>query len=240
MQTLQAALKVDAHWSTEHLQKSLDDRQESLDAKNQFEMSRTEESARIILTGVLGDSGPLEAIQDFSHRLLELCGNPGTNEVTLKWLRADGRHYNSLTYKKLERSCGLKIDATESLRKKWINHKVRELMGLVGLVPKEHFRCILKMIAHRSRFLIVDHNELLRSVAQCAAMRDHVGTGTNSVYRLKQAIKALLLVLKGLLLQPNIKLLFPKKEQEEVVPSRVFEVNFRITQKRNMRGMCSY
>ena len=92
--------------------------QESLDTMKQLDMSRKEEIALVILTGVLGDSGLSEATQDFSHRVLELSGNPGTNEVTLKWLRADGWHYNSLRYKKLERLYELKIEATESLRKK--------------------------------------------------------------------------------------------------------------------------
>ena len=63
------------------------------------------------------------------------------------------------------------------------------------------------MIAHISGFLIVDHNELLLSVAQHVAVSDHVGTDTNSIYQLKQAIEALLPVLKGLLLLPNIELL---------------------------------
>ena len=111
MDTLQSALDIDVDRAMEHLQ-------EFLHAMKQLDMPRTEESVLVILTGVLGDSGPSEVIQYFSHRVLGLCGDLGTNEVTLKWLRADGWHYNSLRYKKLERLYELKIEATESLRKK--------------------------------------------------------------------------------------------------------------------------
>ena len=128
-------------------------------------MSRTEASALVILMGVCGDSGLSEVIQNFSHRVLELYGDLGTNEIILKWLRAGGRHYNSLRYKELDRSRELKIDAKESSRKKLVNRKARELMGLVGPVSKEHFGCILKIIAHRSGFLSVDHDELVLYVA---------------------------------------------------------------------------
>ena len=208
---MQAALDIDADQATEHLQ-------EFLHAMKQLDMPRTEESVLVILTGVLGDSGPSEVIQYFSHRVLGLCGDLGTNEVTLKWLRADGWHYSSSTYKKLERLHELKIDATESFCKKWINRKVRELMGLVGSVSKEHFGCILKMIVHHSGFLIVDHDKLLLSVVQCVVVRDHVGTGTNGMYRPKQGTKAPLPVLKGLLLLSNIKFLVLKKEKRRNCP----------------------
>ena len=58
-------------------------------------------------------------------------------------------------------------------------------MALVESVSKDHFGRILKMIAYRSGFLIVDHNEVLLSVTQFVTLRDHVGTGTNGIYRMK-------------------------------------------------------
>ena len=58
--TLQAALDHDAD--------VLDDTKKQLDdAKRQLDMSRTGASALVILTRVLKDSGPSEAITDFSH-----------------------------------------------------------------------------------------------------------------------------------------------------------------------------
>ena len=77
-------------------------------------------------------------------------------------------------------------------------------MALVAHISKKHFGLVLNMIAHRSGLLIVDHCELLLSVAQCVVLRDHVGTGTNGLYQLKQALEALLPILKGLLLPSNI------------------------------------
>ena len=60
-----------------------------------------------------------------------------------------------------------------------INREVRELIGLVGPVLKEYSGCIIKIIAHCSGFLTMDHDELLISIAQCVAVTDHVGTDAN-------------------------------------------------------------
>ena len=54
VQTLQAALDVDADRAMEHLQESLDARQESLNARKQLGMTKIEENAPVILMGVLG------------------------------------------------------------------------------------------------------------------------------------------------------------------------------------------
>ena len=125
-------------------------------------------------------------------------------------------------------------------RKKWVWRKARDLIDLVGSVSKEHFGSILKMIGHRSGFIIADHGELMLSVAQCVAIRDHIGTGSNGLYRLKQGLEALVPVLKGLLIPSNIRNKMTLKEREGVVPSRVVEVNCTITRKGNRRGMCTY
>ena len=110
----------------------------------------------------------------------------------------------------------------------------------MGSVSKEHFGSILKMIRHSSCFIVVDQRELMLSVAQCVVIGDHIGTGSNGLYRLKQALEALLPVLKGLLIPPNIRNKMTIKEPEGVVPSRVAEVNNTITQKGNRRGLCTY
>ena len=95
-----------------------------------------------------------------------------------------GWHYNTSKFEKPKSARELKQNTMEKSCKTWINGKAHELMGLVGLVSKEHFVCILKMIVHRSGLLIVDHDEILLSDTQCVAVRDHVGTGTNGTYQL--------------------------------------------------------
>ena len=66
-----------------------------------------------------------------------------------------------MRYMKLKGPGLLKPDALESARKRWVTRKAGKLMARVAHVLKEHFGRILKMIAHRSGFLIVDHGELL-------------------------------------------------------------------------------
>ena len=114
------------------------------------------------------------------------------------------------------------------------------MIDLVGSVLKDHFGHILKMIGYRSGFLIVDHGQLLLSVPQYVAIRDHIGTDSNGLYQLKQALEGLLLVLKDLLIPPNIRNKVLEKEREGVVPSWVVEVNCTITRKCNRRGMYTH
>ena len=114
------------------------------------------------------------------------------------------------------------------------------MIDLVGSVLKDHFGHILKMIGYRSGFLIVDHGQLLLSVPQYVAIRDHIGTDSNGLYQLKQALEGLLLVLKDLLIPPNIRNKVLEKEREGVVPSRVVKVNCTITQKGKQRGLYTY
>ena len=198
-------------------------------ATNQLSVAKTASSALSCLTNAMNDNGPSDAIQDFVHDVVVMCTEPGTDEFVLKWKRADGAQSCSTRYTRLKRRSLLKTDASDSSRKRWVSTKARELIDLVGSVSKEHFGSILKMIGHRSGFIVVDHGELMLSVAQCVAIRDHIGTGSNGLYRLKQALEALLPVLKGLLIPPNIRNKMTIKEREGVVPSRVAEVNCTIT-----------
>ena len=77
-------------------------------------------------------------------------------------------------------------------------------------------------------------------MAQCVAVQDHIITSTNGLYRLKDVLEALIPVLKGLLVPPNIQNKVAKKEREGFVPSWVIEVNYILTQKGNRRGICRY
>ena len=164
-------------------------------------------SALCFLTGVLEDSGPSDVIQDFAYQVLEKCASPGLDAIYLKWLLSDGQQHTTSRFKRPKGPRRLKPDVKERSRKDWTTGKAYKLMKLVGCTSKENIGSILKVIAEKSGLLILDHDELLLSVAQHVAVSDHVGTDTNSIYQLKQAIEALLPVLKGLLLLPNIELL---------------------------------
>ena len=114
------------------------------------------------------------------------------------------------------------------------------MIDLAGYVLREHVGRLLKMIGHISGFFIVDYGELLLSVAQCVAIRDHIRTSSNSLYQLKQALEGLLLVLKDLLIPPNIQNKVLEKEREGVVPSWVVEVSCTISRKGNCIRMYTY
>ena len=59
----------------------------------------------------------------------------------------------------------MKADVTEKACHDWLTTKVRDMMALLELLSKDHCRRILKMMANRNGFVIVDHSELLLSVA---------------------------------------------------------------------------
>ena len=139
-------------------------------ATNELSVAKTASSALSCLTNAMNDDGPSDAIQDFVHDVVVMCTEPGTDEFVLKWKRADGAQSCSTRYTRLKRRSLLKTDASDSSRKRWVSTKARELIDLVGSVSKEHFGSILKMIGHRSGFIVVDHGELMLSVAQCVAI----------------------------------------------------------------------
>ena len=109
--------------------------------------------------------GPSDAIQYFVHDVVVMCTEPSTDEFVLKWKRADGTQSCSTRYTILKRQSPLKTDVSDSSRKRWVSTKARELIDLVGSVSKEHFGSILKIIRHRSGFILVDNGELILSVA---------------------------------------------------------------------------
>ena len=48
-------------------------------------------------------------------------------------------------------------------------------------LSKDDFGLILKRIAHKSVFLIIDHGAITLTVAEGVAIRDFIGTGNNGL-----------------------------------------------------------
>ena len=61
------------------------------------------------------------------------------------------------------------------------------------------------------------------TVAQSVVLRDHVGTGNNGLYHIKQALEVFCLVLKGVVLPPNIRRHVSRMEKDGVVPLPSFK-----------------
>ena len=134
----------------------------------------------------------------------------------------------------------LKVDAQPSSRKRWLKIRANELMDMVEAWSNKGALEILKIIAKRSDIFVAKRSDISLSIPQDIATRDHVVTGTNGLYRLKQALDAFCPALKGVLIPPNIRKHVREMECKGVVPSKCVEVDCTITKKGNRRGMCTF
>ena len=88
--------------------------------------------------------------------------------------------------------------------------------------------------------MIITRESLELTPAQCIVIRDYVGTSTNGMYRLKQALEALIPELKGELIPACIRRKISLKEGEGVIPACMVEVNVLTNKKGNKRGVRPY
>ena len=188
----------------------------------------------------LEDNGPSDILQDFAHKVLQQCAVVGTNEIDLKWMRADGTQHAVARYRTIKIGRSLKPGGTARSHRRWLQNQARDFVDDLGRLTMDHVGTILRFIAESTGYLVVSHDDLQLTIAQCVALRDHVGTGTNGLYRLKQALEIFLPILKGLIIPPSIRKSISIMERQGFVPSRVIEVNYTITHKGNRRGMCTY
>ena len=101
---------------------------------------------------------------------------------------------------------------------------------VVGFTLRGFFEEILKKIADSRRYLIVCKDNLMLEIADCIALRDRVGVGINGLNRIKQAIEALVPVLKNLILPPSTKNKVSLSDKKGVILPRVVEISCKITQ----------
>ena len=99
---------------------------------------------------------------------------------------------------------------------------------------------ILKEIAKKLGLLVISRESLHLTPSQCIVVRDYVGTSTNGISRLKQALEALIPEIKGELIPPSIHRKIALVEGQGVIPACVVEVNVLLTKKGHKRGMRPY
>ena len=190
-----------------------------------------------------GEGPPSVVMQNLAHAVLEKCSGSSSSEFELKHIDTAGRCRRS-SYIKLKSQRSLKPTAKDSSRQQYVREKVNELESMTSILSDanndELKRAILKKMANRHGFLLLSLEDLKLSPAELVAIRDHVQTGTNGMYRLKQALETFRPELKGKLLPPSIRKLLSDLEKQGVVPVKVVEVNCTITNKGNRRGMCTY
>jgi len=114
-------------------------------------------------------------------------------------------------------------------------------MGLLNDVGSHGEEVVVELLrgglAKKQGILFAKKSDLQQSVAQSMVIRDHVGTRTNCLYRIKEAIEIFCPVLKGILLPLNIRRHVSIMERDGVVPSKIVQVyctvNKKGQQKRN-------
>ena len=126
---------------------------------------------------------------------------------------------------RLQTASRLKDSTLERSRNVWLDMKARELSISFEYLSKSQMTYILSIIARNHGFTLIDETSLVLSVADCIAVRDHVGLGNNGLHCLKQAIEALVPFLKGILISPSIINKVACEERTGVIPCRVYEMN---------------
>ena len=196
---------------------------------------KTNESAAItLLQNQLTPSFPLVPIQGFVNQVLVKYTVDG--KVTLK-TKGYGRNF---TYQRVKHHQSLKANAKPCSRIMWLRKRMMEVMKEVGMHGEEVVIEILHIIAKKHGMLFAHQSDFELSVAQSMAVRDHVGTGTNGLARIKQAIELFCPALKGILLPSNIRRHVSIMERDGVVPSKIVQVCCTVNKKGNKRAMNTF
>ena len=179
-------------------------------------------------------------LQDLAYLVLEACADVKSDEVEIKRYSKSGSCINQ-KYMKLKKSRTLKDNATDKSRKIWVREKANNLTATVDGYDPKIKRMVLNQMAKKHGYLLVAKDEAQFSASQLIAIRDHVGTGTNGMYRVKQAVEALSdPILKGFFFPPNIRKLISEEEKKGVVPVKCVELNCFVTKKGNRQNMCTF
>ena len=203
-------------------------------------------AAIMTLTNALAANQASHLIDKFVDLVLRCRANPtgdSANVIILRWKGyRNKRDITAKYYSVKDGTCGhnLSADALCLSRDRFVSRKSAEMNSIVDSVSQGHFGPVMKAMAKRSGLFVIEHEKLLLSVADCIAVRDHLGIGTNGLYRLKQALEALVPFLKGLLIPPSIINKVSREERVGVIPCRVFEMNCLLNKKLNKRDMCTF
>jgi hypothetical protein len=201
--------------------------------KELADISLDEGAAITLLTNKLSAHRASVAIQNLAIQVVVSCTCNG--EAKLK--RCKGK---VVTYAKVNRARALKSNAKPKSRKEWIRKRVSSLVNDIGSHGEALAIELLKALCKKEGMIFAPRSDFQLSVAQSLVLRDHVGTGTNGLYRMKQAIEIFCPALKGIVLPPNIRRHVSLMERDGVVPSRTVQVCCTVTKKGNKRAMVTF
>ena len=154
-----------------------------------------------------------------------------------KMWKGEGDH--EVKYAKL-RNKPANPNAKPQSRIRYVRNKAAEVLGILQSVNAEQYMEILKELAKKLGLLVISRESLQLTPSQCIVIRDYVGTSTNGLYRLKQALEALIPELRGDLMPACIHRKVAVVEGQGVIPACVVEVNVLLTKKGNKHGMRPY
>jgi len=195
-------------------------------------LSVDEGAAIALITNQLSADTPTVAIQNLVIQVVNKCTVNG--QAMLK--RCKG---NIVTYVRVNRGQALKSNAKLKSRKKWIMRRLSSLVKDVGSYGEDLAVELIKALAKKEGMIFAKKSDFQLSVAHSLVLRDHVGTGTNGLYRMKQAIKVLCPALKGIVLPPNI-CRHASLMERGVVTSKTVQVCCTVTKKGNKRAMVTF
>ena len=181
-----------------------------------------EDSAINTLSHILMTKGVTVPLQNLANQVIQHCLKLNkSNDGVFLLKQSIGR---ALKYKRVGRERSLKTNAKPLSRKRWIQKIVSQMLGEVEGWDQDLVIQMLKALGRKLGLFFAKHDELQMSVAESVVLRDHVGTGTNGLYRMKQAIEFFCPALKGFILPTNIRRHVSLMERDGVIPSRLVQV----------------
>jgi hypothetical protein len=210
----------------------------SVNTHNVEQLQVDEDSAINTLSRILMAKGVTVPLQHLANQVIQHCLKLNkSNDGVFLLKQSIGR---ALKYKRVGRERSLKTNAKPLSRKRWIQKRVSQMLGEVEGWDQDLVIQMLKALGRKLGLFFAKHDELQMSVATSVVLRDHVGTGTNGLYRMKQAIEFFCPALKGFILPTNIRWHVSLMERDGVIPSRIVQVCCTATKKGNKKTFCTF
>ena len=184
-------------------------------------------------------NGVSVSVQDFANRIIDQCLQQNRSEDGIFLLKQKNKGVPR-KYKRLKLDRSLKTDALPESRMRRVRKRVSQVMDNVEGWDQDTVIEMLKALGKRLGLFFAKKEDLQMSLAQSVVLRDHVKTGTNGLYRMKQAIKFFCPALKGFIIPPSIRANVSLMENDGVIPSKIVQVCCTATKKGNRKTLNTF
>ncbi len=179
-------------------------------------------------------NGPSSNMQMFCAAVLKKCADPLSGKGSLIRKRGQRKVKFELINGYSLRSLRFRSDSTKLSKSKWLYEHACLLEKHINKMTSTDVtgEAVLRMVAKRFGLICMKKSDLQLDKHQALALRDHMKTSSNTMCRLKQALKTFLPSLKMLPLQ--LKKTLREVERDGVVPSKLTTItNCVITKSGN-------